>query len=191
MPDFQSKSHKAWWRKQECREQASALEAEGTHAETTLLVITLIKWQRRPRGARDFSIQTQTDAISGNQWPLSMGLFIFGNDQLINFTCEREGKKYIYIFSNTRGSGILQKHLQIGQGYSLWSGAFGFSYLKWPKLFSSGFFFCMEAFLCQFCSWGVKCSIGCLDLTPIHFSFLGEKKLIFGRHECQLLLFCN
>lgn len=75
------------------------LGAEGTHAGTTLLVITLIKWQRCPRGAQDSSAQTQTDAISGNRWPLSMGVFIFGNDQLTDFNCEREA----YIFFPMQG----------------------------------------------------------------------------------------
>ena len=147
MPDVQSKSHKAWWRNWDRREQASALEAEGTHAGTTLLAITLIKWQKQPRGARDSSTQTQTDAISDNQWPLSMRVFIFGNDQLTDFNCERE----VYtIFPTQRGPWLLQKHVQTRQVYTLCGRAFSFSYLKQSMLFSGAFFFCIEAFLYQF-----------------------------------------
>lgn len=147
----------------------------GTHAETTLLVITLMKWQRRPRGARDFSIQTQTDAISGNRWPLSMGLFIFGNDQLISLVKEKRGNVYIF-FPMQGGPGILKKHLRIGQGYCLWSGAFGFSYLRWPKLFSSGFCFCMEALLCQFLFPRCEMPHRMFWLNTHSFLFSGRKK---------------
>lgn len=187
MPDYQSKSHKAWWTNWGCREQVSALEAEGTHAGT-LLIITLIKWQRHPRGAQDSSTQTQTDAISGNQWPLSMGVFIFGNDQFANFSCERE--RYI-IFPMQRGPWLLQKHIQIRQVYTLCGRAFSVSYLKQSKLFSGAFFLCTKVLLCQFSFLRCEMLHRMFWLNTHSILFTGRKKLTFRRHECHLLLFCN
>ena len=172
----------------------------GDPCWNSLLIITLIKWQRHPRGAQDSSTQTQTDAISGNQWPLSMGVFIFGNDQFTNFSCERE--RYI-IFPMQRGPWLLQKHIQIRQVYTLCGELSVFRTLNRSSSFLVHFSYALKSFFVSFHSWGVKCSIGCFDLTPIQFSLLGGKSLHLEgmsvkkekkkkrRHGCHLLLFCN
>lgn len=154
----------------------------------SLLIITLIKWQRHPRGAQDSSTQTQTDAISGNQWPLSMGVFIFGNDQFTNFSYEREG--YI-IFPMQTGPWLLQKHIQIRQVYTLCGSAFSVSYLKQSKLFSGAFFLCTEVLPCHFSFLRCEMLHRMFWFNTHSILFTGRKKLIFRRHECHLLLFCN
>lgn len=123
-------------------------EAEGIHAETTLLLITLIKWQRHPRGAQDSRTQTLTDAISGNQWPLSMGIFIFGNDQLSNFCCEK-GSVYI-LFSSVRGVLSIAKSLKDRTRIQRTLESFICFHFRQIYLCTSRFFFSIKTLLYQF-----------------------------------------
>lgn len=187
MPDFQSKSHQAWWRKEEFREHRCWKPRgplwsypAGNHSDK------MTKTSQRSLGCwypdTDWcNFRQPMTSILGNIyfWKWSVNQF-----QL----CKREVSIY---FPKARGPWIRQKQLQIGSRYKLWGGAFGFT-MNRPSSFLVDFSFAWKPFFVSLYSWGVKGSIGCFVLTPIHFSFLArKKKLIFSRHEYQLSLFCN